>query len=99
MGTSRMNRILALDPSRRLARVQAGVINSDLSTAAAPHGLHYAPDPSSQAACTLGGNVGENAGGPHCLKYGMTSDHILGLELVLADGEVVRLGGDEPAHE
>jgi glycolate oxidase subunit GlcD len=94
VGTSRMNRILALDPARRLARVQAGVINSDLSTAAAPHGLHYAPDPSSQAACTLGGNVGENAGGPHCLKYGVTTRYVTGLTVVTGTGEVLELGGD-----
>lgn len=93
LGTSRMNRILGLDPRRRLARVQAGVVNSDLSAAAAPHGLHFAPDPSSQTACTLGGNVGENAGGPHCLKYGVTTRYVSGLTVVTGAGEVVELGG------
>lgn len=93
VGTSRMNRILSLDAGRRLARVQAGVINTDLSRAAAPFGLHYAPDPSSQTACTLGGNVGENAGGPHCLKYGVTTRYVSGLTVVTGEGEVVELGG------
>ncbi|HSG49192.1 MAG TPA: FAD-linked oxidase C-terminal domain-containing protein [Longimicrobiales bacterium] len=93
VGTSRMKRILSLDPVRRLARVQAGVINTDLSAAAAPFGLHYAPDPSSQTACTLGGNVGENAGGPHCLKYGVTTRYVTGLTVVTGRGEVVELGG------
>jgi glycolate oxidase subunit GlcD len=90
---SRMTRILELDPADRRARVEPGVVNARLSREAAPHGLHYAPDPSSQSACTIGGNVAENAGGPHCLKYGVTSNHILGLTVVLPDGEVVRLGG------
>ena len=93
VGTARMDRILALDPVGRVARVQAGVVNADLTTAARPHGLHYAPDPSSQSACTLGGNVAENSGGPHCLKYGVTSRWVTGLTLVLADGRVVELGG------
>ena len=66
IGTARMNNILSLDPVGRVARVQAGVVNSELTAAARPHGLHYAPDPSSQSACTLGGNVAENSGGPHC---------------------------------
>jgi glycolate oxidase subunit GlcD len=92
IGLSRMVRILELDPANRRARVEPGVINARLSREAAPHGLHYAPDPSSQSACTIGGNVAENAGGPHCLKYGVTSNHILGLTVVLPDGEVVRLG-------
>jgi glycolate oxidase subunit GlcD len=73
--------------------VEPGLINVRLTEATTPHGLHYAPDPSSQTACTLGGNVAENSGGPHCLKYGVTSDHILGLEVVLPDASVVRLGG------
>ena len=90
---SRMDRILALEPEDRFAVVQPGVVNAELSRAAAPHGLFYAPDPSSQAACTIGGNVAENSGGPHTLKYGTTTNHVLGLELVLPDGEVVRLGG------
>ena len=89
---TRMNRILAVDPVRRRAAVQPGVINARLTDAAAPHGLHYVPDPSSQTACTVGGNVAENAGGPHCLKYGVTTNHVVELEVVLPDGEVVRLG-------
>ena len=93
VGTARMDRILELDPVGRLARVQAGVVNADLTAAARPHGLHYAPDPSSQSACTLGGNVAENAGGPHCLKYGVTARWVTGLTLVLPDGRVTELGG------
>src|SRR5207302_1376557 len=89
---TRLNRILSLDPSNRVAVVEPGVVNARLSAAAAPHGLHYAPDPSSQTACTIGGNVAENAGGPHCLKYGVTAQHVLALEVVLADGRVVELG-------
>jgi len=90
--TSRMNRLLEVNPEERWARVQPGLVNLDLSRAVAPHGLFYAPDPSSQMACTLGGNVAENSGGPHTLKYGTTSDHVLALELVLPSAEVVRLG-------
>ena len=93
VGTSRMDRILELDPAGRIARVQAGVVNADLTAAARPHGLHFPPDPSSESACTLGGNVAENSGGPHCLKYGVTSRWVTGLTLVLADGRVVELGG------
>ncbi|MSR35468.1 MAG: FAD-binding protein [Gemmatimonadetes bacterium] len=93
IGTSRMDRILVLDPPGRLARVQAGVVNADLTAAARPHRLHFPPDPSSEAACTLGGNVAENSGGPHCLKYGVTSRWVTGLTLVLPDGRVVELGG------
>src|SRR6266571_3774152 len=95
---TRLNRILKIDPRNRLAVVEPGVVNAKLSAAARPHGLHYAPDPSSQSACTIGGNVAENAGGPHCLKYGVTANHVLALEVVLADGRVVELGspGGEP---
>src|SRR5437660_688398 len=95
---TRLNRILAIDPKNRIAVVEPGVVNVRLSAAAAPHGLYYSPDPSSQTACTIGGNVAENAGGPHCLKYGVTATHVLGLEVVLADGQVVELGssGGEP---
>ncbi|MGI9040926.1 MAG: FAD-binding oxidoreductase [Gemmatimonadales bacterium] len=88
----RMNRILQVDPCRRRARVEPGVVNARLSEATAPHGLQYVPDPSSQAACTVGGNVAENAGGPHCLKYGVTTNHIVELEVVLPDGSTTRLG-------
>jgi glycolate oxidase len=90
---ARMKRILEIDAVNRLAVVQPGVVNLDLSRAAAPFGLFYAPDPSSQRACTIGGNIAENAGGPHCLAYGATTNHVLGLEIVLADGEVVEVGG------
>src|SRR5688572_27403143 len=93
VGTARMNRILSLDVENRIARVQPGVVNAALSAAARPHGLYYAPDPSSQTACTLGGNVAENSGGPHCLKYGVTSRYVTGLTVALPDGELVRLGG------
>ncbi|HEY8469839.1 MAG TPA: FAD-linked oxidase C-terminal domain-containing protein [Longimicrobiales bacterium] len=90
---ARMDRILSIDPENRRARVEPGVVNARLGRAAAAYGLTYAPDPSSQAACTIGGNVAENAGGPHCLKYGVTSNHVTGLTVVLPDGEVVELGG------
>ena len=93
----RMNQILKIDVENRLAVVQPGVVNLHISQAAAPHGLYYAPDPSSQSACSIGGNVAENAGGPHCLKYGMTTNHILAIEAVLTDGTIVRLGN--PAGE
>jgi glycolate oxidase subunit GlcD len=93
VGTSRMTRILEVDPDNHRALVQCGVVNTDLTAAAAPFGLHYAPDPSSQTACTIGGNVAENSGGPHCLKYGVTSRYITGLRVVLPGGEVVWLGG------
>ena len=90
---ARLNRILEVRPRDRMARVQCGVVNAELSAAIKPLGLHYAPDPSSQTACTLGGNVAENSGGPHTMKYGTTTDHILGLKVVLPDGEISELGG------
>ena len=90
---NRMNRILRLDPELRIAVVEPGVVNTQVSQAAAPHGLHYSPDPSSQTICTIGGNVAFNSGGAHCLKYGMTSNHVLGLRAVLATDEVVEWGG------
>ncbi|HXG42488.1 MAG TPA: FAD-linked oxidase C-terminal domain-containing protein [Dehalococcoidia bacterium] len=96
LATSRLCRILELDPENAIAVVEPGVVNLDVSQAAAPYGLYYAPDPSSQKACTIGGNVAENAGGPHCLRYGTTTNHVLGLELVTADGELVWLGGRTP---
>jgi len=89
---TRLNRILEIDVANRRAVVEPGVVNARLSAATVPHGLHYAPDPSSQSACTIGGNVAENAGGPHCLKYGVTANHVLELEVVLADGSITRLG-------
>ncbi len=91
--TARMNRIIEVDAENRRARVQPGVVNANLTEATRPHGLYYAPDPSSQSACTIGGNVAENSGGPHCLKYGVTSRYIRSLEVVLPDGRVVALGG------
>jgi glycolate oxidase len=91
---NRLNRIVRLDAAQRVAVVEPGVINLDVSKAAAPHGLYYAPDPSSQQVCTIGGNIAFNSGGAHCLKYGMTSNHVLGLKAVLPDGEVVALGGE-----
>lgn len=94
--TSRLRRIVDINVEDRYAIVEAGVVNVDLIAEAARHGLHYAPDPSSQTVSTLGGNVAENAGGPHCLLYGLTSNHVLGLEVVLADGSVVTMGGVAP---
>lgn len=90
---NRLNKILKLDPDQRIAVVEPGVVNQHLSDAASPHGLYYAPDPSSQTVCTIGGNVAFNSGGAHCLKYGMTSNHLLGCKAVLATGEVVTMGG------
>ena len=90
---NRLNRIVHLDPAQRIAIVEPGVVNMQVTVAAAPHGLHYAPDPSSQSICTIGGNVAFNSGGAHCLKYGMTSNHVLGIKAVLATGEVVEWGG------
>ena len=91
---NRLNRIIHLDAENRNAIVECGVINIDVSIAAAQHGLYFAPDPSSQLICTLGGNLAFNSGGAHCLKYGMTSNHILGIKAVLPDGEVVKIGSD-----
>jgi glycolate oxidase subunit GlcD len=91
LGTARMRDVLELNVEDRWARVQAGVVNVDLTNAAQPHGLLYAPDPSSQQACTIGGNVGENSGGPHCFKHGATTRHVLGLVIVMHDGEVLDL--------
>src|SRR6185437_3261589 len=93
---ARMNRILEIDIENQFAVVQPGVVNSDLSLAVAHAGLHFAPDPSSQKACTIGGNVSENSGGPHTLAYGVTSNHVLGLQLVLPDGQLIRIGGKSP---
>ncbi|MHB1223568.1 MAG: FAD-binding oxidoreductase [Gemmatimonadaceae bacterium] len=92
VGLNRLTRILRLDPDNRLAVVEPGVVNAMLTRAAAGHGLHYAPDPSSQTACTIGGNVAENAGGPHCLKYGVTLNHVIAATVVLPDGTLVSLG-------
>src|SRR5881409_264112 len=92
LALTRLNRILQIDPDNRRAVVEPGVVNARLGAAAQPQGLQYAPDPSSQSACTIGGNVAENAGGPHCLKYGVTTNHILALTVVLPNGDVVKLG-------
>ena len=96
LSLARMKTILRIDPARQLAVVQPGVRNLAISEAAAPHGLYYAPDPSSQIACTIGGNVAENSGGVHCLKYGLTVHNVLGIRAVLADGSVIELGGEAP---
>ena len=99
---SRLNRILDISPPRRCAVLQPGVTNLELQNVLAPLGFFYAPDPASQKVATLGGNVGENSGGPRCLKYGVTTNHILGLEVILASGEVVRIGGtayDPPGYD
>ena len=90
---TRMTSILEMDEVNRLAVVEPGVVNIDLTAAASKYGLYYAPDPSSQKACTIGGNVAENSGGPHCLAYGVTTNHVLGMEVVLADGSVHWYGG------
>lgn len=99
---ARMNRILEIDPLNERAVVEPGVVNLDISAAAAPYGYFFAPDPSSQRACTIGGNVAENAGGPHTLAYGVTANHVLGLEVVLPDGEIVQTGAfwpDAPGYD
>jgi glycolate oxidase len=93
LGLGKFNRILAVDYDNRCAVVQPGVTNLAISNAVAGAGFYYAPDPSSQIACTIGGNIAENSGGVHCLKYGLTTNNVLGLELVLIDGEIVRIGG------
>jgi FAD/FMN-containing dehydrogenase len=92
LGLHRLKRIISIDAENRVAVVEPGVVNASLSRATASYGLHYAPDPSSQAACTIGGNVAENAGGPHCLKYGVTMNHVVALTVVLPDGTVTTLG-------
>jgi glycolate oxidase len=90
---TRMNHILAVDLENRTATIEPGVINLDLDNHVRKFGMRYAPDPSSQKACSLGGNIAENAGGPHCLAYGTTTNHVLSMEVVLEDGTVVNLGG------
>jgi glycolate oxidase subunit GlcD len=92
IGLHRLKKIISLDVDNRRATVEPGVVNLRLNKHVAPYGLLYAPDPSSEAACTIGGNVAENAGGPHCLKYGVTLNHVLALTVVLPNGEVVELG-------
>ena len=93
---TKMNRVLSVDPVNRLAWVEPGVLNLDLTRQVAAHGLHFAPDPSSQQSCSIGGNVANNSGGPHCLADGVTAAHVLAMEVVLPDGTVTVLGGEEP---
>ena len=102
VGLSKMNKVLNIDYSNRTARVQAGITNLGISAAVAPKGFFYAPDPSSQLACSLGGNIAMNSGGAHCLKYGVTTNNVLGLKMVLIDGRVVDIGGahlDQPGFD
>jgi glycolate oxidase len=102
LSLARFNRILEIDPLNRVAVLEPGVRNLAISEAAAPHGLYYAPDPSSQIACSIGGNVAENSGGVHCLKYGLTVHNVLGLKVLLADGELLEIGGktlDAPGYD
>src|ERR1700742_1317545 len=99
---ARMNRILEVDIANRLVVVEPGVINSHVTQRVSPHGYFYAPDPSSQSVCTIGGNIAENSGGAHCLKYGFTTTHVLGMEVVLPDGSLVTLGAptcDAPGYD
>ncbi|MCI0530280.1 MAG: FAD-binding protein, partial [Nitrospira sp.] len=99
---ARMNKILEVDFENRRARVQPGVINLDLSHHMRDKGFHYIPDPASQQSCTIGGNIAENAGGPHCLAYGVTTNHVLGLTVVLPNGEIIHTGGkalDHPGYD
>ena len=95
IGLNRLRRIISIDPENRRAVVEPGAVNAALTRAVSTYGLHYAPDPSSQTACTIGGNVAENAGGPHCLKYGVTLNHVIALTVILPDGELVSLGSTE----
>jgi glycolate dehydrogenase FAD-linked subunit len=102
IGLSRMNHILEMDIPNQRAVLEPGVVNLDISAALAPLGYYFAPDPASQKASTIGGNVAENAGGPHCLKYGVTTNHILGLEVVTPEGEILQFGGkalDTPGYD
>ena len=102
LSLARLNRIISVDPLARSARVQPGVRNLAISELAAPHGLHYAPDPSSQIACTIGGNVAENSGGVHCLKYGLTVHNLLALRVATIEGEVLEIGSsalDAPGYD
>ena len=98
LALTRMNRILEVDVENQLAVVEPGVVNINLTHAVSKYGLYYAPDPSSQKVCTIGGNVAENSGGPHCLAYGVTTDHVLGMEVVLADGSTQWIGGLSREH-
>ncbi len=99
LGLHRLKRVISVDAENRRATVEPGVVNLALNRIAGPLGLLYAPDPSSEAACTIGGNVAENAGGPHCLKYGVTLNHVLAITAILPDGEIVTLGSDSGERE
>lgn len=99
LGLHRLKRVMSIDADNRRATVEPGVVNLALNRIAGPLGMLYAPDPSSEAACTIGGNVAENAGGPHCLKYGVTLNHILAITALLPDGEIVTLGSDSGERE
>jgi len=99
LGLHRLREIVSIDPENQRAVVEPGVVNATLSRAAAPYGLYYVPDPSSQTACTIGGNVAENAGGPHCLKYGVTLNHVLAVTALLPSGEIVALGNAQGEME
>src|SRR5262249_4610059 len=102
IGVSRMSRVLEVDYVNRVARVEVGITNLGISDAVKDRGFFYAPDPSSQLACTLAGNIAMNSGGAHCLKYGVTTNNVLGLKMVLMDGEIVELGGphlDAPGYD
>jgi len=102
LSLAKFNRILEIDPANRTATVEPGVRNLAITDAAAPHGLYYAPDPSSQLACSIGGNVAENAGGVHCLKYGLTVHNVLGIKFMTMDGDLITLGGktlDSPGYD
>jgi len=102
IGLNRMNRVLEVDYTNQRAVIEPGLVNIWLTNQVSPDGYYYAPDPASQTACSVGGNVAENSGGPHCLKYGVTTNHVLGLEIVLASGEIVDIGGwtpDPPGYD
>ena len=95
---ARLNRVLEIDLPNRRVTVEPGVTNLEITTPVAPHGYYYAPDPSSQQVCSIGGNVAENSGGAHCLKYGFTMHHVLGVEVVLPDGEIVTSAARSPTR-
>ncbi len=102
IGLNRMNRVLEVDYANQRAVIEPGLVNIWLTNQVNPDGYYYAPDPASQTACSVGGNVAENSGGPHCLKYGVTTNHVLGLEIVLASGETIEIGGwtpDPPGYD
>ena len=94
LNLAKLNKVIEIDVENRTATVQPGVRNLAISDAAKPYGLYYAPDPSSQIACTIGGNIAENSGGVHCLKYGLTLHNILALKVLTIDGEILELGGE-----